>query len=333
MCLRKLFKNFLLFSFFIIPLFSDAKEKREGYKVKYTVIPFDSLWKIANKFGVEVSDIQKWNNLKGNMIREGQTLIIYSRLPYRPMRKKIYIVRKGDSLNKISKKIKVSIKDLFHYNNLKSNKINVGQELTYWSEAPANESESVGRAIDGKLVYGEMLPDGPGYVIQRPSSSYGTNESINYILKCITSFRKKFPKEKDIVIGDISDKNGGKLREHRSHQSGRDVDIGYIANGGKNHKSLINLKPSEINIAKSWFLIQCFLDIKDVQYIFMDYPLQKVFYEYLLKKKKKSKKNLEKYFQYPRGKDANAGIIKHSKGHYSHFHVRFRCPDDDNECR
>jgi len=46
--------------------------KTVNYKVKYG----DSLSKISYKFGVRVSDIRKWNNLKSDLIKVGQNLII-----------------------------------------------------------------------------------------------------------------------------------------------------------------------------------------------------------------------------------------------------------------
>lgn len=72
--------------------FSKAKfEKREKplpdlysidskliYKVKYG----EFLGRIANKFGVNVSDIKRWNNLKSDNIKENQKLIIFpKRIP------------------------------------------------------------------------------------------------------------------------------------------------------------------------------------------------------------------------------------------------------------
>ena len=48
------------------------------YKVKYG----DFLGKIARKFGIKVSDLKRWNNLKSDNIRENQKLIIFpKRIP------------------------------------------------------------------------------------------------------------------------------------------------------------------------------------------------------------------------------------------------------------
>lgn len=48
------------------------------YKVKYG----EFLGKIARKFGVKVSDLKRWNNLKNDNIKENQKLIIFpKRIP------------------------------------------------------------------------------------------------------------------------------------------------------------------------------------------------------------------------------------------------------------
>ena len=39
--------------------------------------------------------------------------------------------------------------------------------------------------------------------------------------------RPQFKHTKVVRIHDISDKNGGHLRDHKGHQNGRDVDISY----------------------------------------------------------------------------------------------------------
>ena len=51
---------------------SSGTQKTQKYKVKKG----DTLTKIAAKYHVKVSDLKKWNKLKSDKIREGQTLII-----------------------------------------------------------------------------------------------------------------------------------------------------------------------------------------------------------------------------------------------------------------
>ena len=49
--------------------------------VYYKVRSGDVLGSIANRYGVRVSDIQEWNNLRGTRINVGQKLIIYTSKP------------------------------------------------------------------------------------------------------------------------------------------------------------------------------------------------------------------------------------------------------------
>ena len=50
-------------------------DKRIRYKVKKG----DFLGKIANKFGVRINDIKRWNSLKSTRLSIGQRLYIYPR--------------------------------------------------------------------------------------------------------------------------------------------------------------------------------------------------------------------------------------------------------------
>ena len=40
--------------------------------------------------------------------------------------------------------------------------------------------------------------------------------------------REQFPDAHVLAVGDISQERGGQITQHRSHQSGRDVDIGLV---------------------------------------------------------------------------------------------------------
>ena len=46
-------------------------------RIRYKVRSGDFLGKIANKFGVRVSDLKRWNNLKSSQLKIGQRLYIY----------------------------------------------------------------------------------------------------------------------------------------------------------------------------------------------------------------------------------------------------------------
>lgn len=124
------------------------KEGGNGESIRYKVVSGDYLGRIANKYHVSVTNLKKWNNLKSNTIRVGQTLIIYSgNGPSTPAASTtsaaaskpstttdssgntIYTVKKGDSLYSIAKNFPgVSANDIMKYNGISSN-IKPGMKL------------------------------------------------------------------------------------------------------------------------------------------------------------------------------------------------------------
>lgn len=89
--------------------------------LRYRVKSGDVLGKIAQKHGVYVSQIKRWNKLSSNTIRVGQRLLIYPRkfpkTTSSAADKKYYTVRSGDSLWSISKKFNgISFEDLKKWN-------------------------------------------------------------------------------------------------------------------------------------------------------------------------------------------------------------------------
>lgn len=118
-------------------------------KITYRVRSGDVLGKIAGKYHVRVSDLRRWNNLHGNMIRVGQRLNIWlkphfasnyksspkNNTPARPKTsvvngKKYHIVQEGESLWSIARIYEnLTIDKLKRMNQLTSNKIKPGQKL------------------------------------------------------------------------------------------------------------------------------------------------------------------------------------------------------------
>lgn len=141
--------------------------------IVYKVKKGDSLIKIAKKFGVKVSDIKKMNRLKSSRIYVGQTLKIpivskgEKQIAKSELRKSkgksfiIYRVKRGDTLIKIAKRFKVSLKDLRRINNLKSDKLHVGQKLKIPVRAAriykSDRGKPASRYISGKRVILEKV--------------------------------------------------------------------------------------------------------------------------------------------------------------------------------
>lgn len=98
--------------------------KSENYTT-YTVVAGDSLYKIANKFGVSVADIKSLNNLSSNLLSIDQVLLI----PSKSQDYITYTVVSGDSLYKIANKFNTSVDTIKKLNNLSSNLLSIGQKI------------------------------------------------------------------------------------------------------------------------------------------------------------------------------------------------------------
>ncbi len=91
---------------------------------QYIVQNDDSLYLIARRFGVSVTDLRRANNIWSGHIYPGQRLIIPGQA-----HQVTYRVQWGDSLYKISRQFGVSISAIRSANNLTSDNLWVGQSL------------------------------------------------------------------------------------------------------------------------------------------------------------------------------------------------------------
>ncbi|MCK9453574.1 MAG: LysM peptidoglycan-binding domain-containing protein [Sulfurimonas sp.] len=116
---------------------SDFKQKyfeeeiKNIYKV-HIVKKGDSLYDIGKKYGVSFKMIKDFNNLQSNIINLKQRLIIPidNKKSIEKINKQIYhFVKRGDTLESISQRYKVSVKSIQLQNNLKDTLIREGERL------------------------------------------------------------------------------------------------------------------------------------------------------------------------------------------------------------
>jgi membrane-bound lytic murein transglycosylase D len=126
-------------------LVKQAEEDRIRYKVRSG----DFLGRIAERYGVSVSQIKQWNGLRSNYLREGQRLTIYPRNRGQaiaavqktvrqessndqsiPAGTKVHTVQSGDSLWTISRKYPgISVENLREWNGISGSKLQPGTKL------------------------------------------------------------------------------------------------------------------------------------------------------------------------------------------------------------
>ena len=91
----------------------------------YVVQNGDSLWKIANKYGITVDELKSLNGLSSNNLTVGQILEV----PSSSSDVSTYTVKAGDSLWNIANKYGITVDELKNLNGLTSNILNIGQVL------------------------------------------------------------------------------------------------------------------------------------------------------------------------------------------------------------
>ena len=123
---------------------AEIQKQAEQNSIRYRVRDGDFLGKIAERYGVRVSQLKQWNGLRSNNLRIGQRLTIYPRkkptssvkpreTPTRTAvanNSKIHEVRSGDSLWTISRKYPgVTIENLRKWNGISGNNLKPGTKL------------------------------------------------------------------------------------------------------------------------------------------------------------------------------------------------------------
>jgi murein DD-endopeptidase MepM/ murein hydrolase activator NlpD len=91
--------------------------------VSYRVENGESLSAIADKFGISRDTIRWANDIKGNVVKEGDELLIL------PVTGVIYYVEKGDTLSEIAKIHKAKTEDILSFNDIDEKKIIAGDRL------------------------------------------------------------------------------------------------------------------------------------------------------------------------------------------------------------
>ncbi|WP_426750490.1 penicillin-insensitive murein endopeptidase [Myxococcus sp. Y35] len=179
-------------------------------------------------------------------------------------------------------------------------------------------SMAVGFAHSGRLVNGKQFPQGDDWIVVTPAGAWATEETVNYLAEAIRDVRARFPNAPPLRVNGMSHKEGGYMRPHKSHQNGRDVDVGFyyptvdpIRTRAREHV---------IDVGLNWALIRSLLIKTDVQLILVDRRVRKVIYDYAVRAGE-DKAWLDSIFN-----DGPTGIVRHARGHRDHFHIRFHNP-------
>lgn len=141
----------------------------------YTVKSGDTLGEIANRSGVSVDNLVKWNNIKDkNLIVVGQALKLKAPVakpqpkPQAKPTAKTYTVKSGDTLSEIADRHGMSISQIASLNNIKNvNLINVGQVLKVTETAKVADKTYTVKSGDVLSVIAQRLGVSVGHLTSK----------------------------------------------------------------------------------------------------------------------------------------------------------------------
>jgi penicillin-insensitive murein endopeptidase len=180
-------------------------------------------------------------------------------------------------------------------------------------------SLSIGTPSRSTLFNGVALPENPHWTVAPNADTWATSETLAAIQTAVDTVYEIFPDSPPIVIGDISDSDGGRLKRHVTHQGGRDVDFGFYYKAGKGAWFAPG-SAANLDLARNWALVRALVTRTDVETILLDTRIQQSLYRYALGLGE-DKAWLDRVFYFVRG--SSDAIIKHVAGHRTHYHVRF----------
>jgi penicillin-insensitive murein endopeptidase len=199
-------------------------------------------------------------------------------------------------------------------------------------------SVSVGYPNRGRLQFGTRISDDQVMRVKESSldSRFGTGELVRLIERAAREVAFRYPSSQ-LTVGDLSLPGGGRFRPHVSHQSGRDVDLGFYLLDRRwtplNPNAFVRLNNQGLgkhwgdlyrfDAARNWALIESLLSDPaiDVQHVFVVNSIKRL----LLRQAVKEHANPELLLR------ARRVIVQPARGapHRTHFHVRIYCADDD----
>ena len=204
-------------------------------------------------------------------------------------------------------------------------------------------SVSYGKPSNGYLVDAARIPDqGEGFttreVWKRRHNRYGTDELIDMVTAVAHRMHTRIMDVR-MVVADLSSLNGGGAYAfHKSHQSGRDVDLLFYMRDAEG-------KPFEadamhqfdrfgkardksglsVDVPRTWLLVKELVTAPEaiVQFVFMYEPISQMLIDYA-----KSKNEPEDVIVKARRALKQPGD---SARHDDHMHVRVYCASDDRQ--
>ncbi len=313
--------------------------------VRHKVQSRETISELAFRHGVAPWEVRAWNDLGDEVerVKRGVRLRIKAARIPPPREKLVYEVQAGDTWGSVAHAFGATAPDVRAYNYPYRGKMKPGSVLTVhsdpilrdWIGASPEDGElvarggvGVGSPDMGSLLGGVRIPDGEGYRLRFPHTAYGTTHAVTELLRALSGFRDNATWPGTLAIGAMSGPRGGPLGHHKSHQTGRDIDIRLPRR--EEVSRYADLIVRRVDWAAAWAFVQA-LSRVDAEVVFLDYKRQKHLYR-AAQAAGADETTIESLLQYPRGAYVRRGLVRHYPGHEKHFHVRFGCGPCEVAC-
>jgi len=326
-------------------------------KITHTVIPGETLESIATRYGASRRDICKYNRIPCDkpLLLGSELTLVAHRWPL-PQQNFEYTTEMGeDSWEELASRFDTSVDRLRLYNPDIEKPV-PGTKITIWADPQISRRENAanpphiniptgalshGSPNDGWLENGIRLPESRDYQRRSTWLLFGSTHTLEVLVNAIARFRHEYHFDGMLVLSDISQKSGRLLRPHKSHQSGRDIDIWLPTIKGAYKDFYLRAdrkpKPPEVHWLAAWALAKSLIDTGEVRYIFLNYGVQEKLFQ-AAQQLGATEQELD-MIQWTPGVSEdnrrNPGIIRHAMGHTGHMHVRFKCSAEEKkgDCR
>jgi penicillin-insensitive murein endopeptidase len=199
-------------------------------------------------------------------------------------------------------------------------------------------SRSLGSPTRGALEGGVALPTGRFVALRNGvTARWGLPVLVGLLERSARRVAKLHP-ESVLLVGDLSTRKGGRLGGHRSHQSGRDADVGFYYTDARERPVLarrfwrvddagrvVGERTVKFDDARNWALVESWLIDPEarIQHVFVADPLRRRLLSHA--------RSVGVYP--PVLHRASLALKQPSRGlaHDDHFHIRIACPRDQRE--
>lgn len=248
-----------------------------------------------------------------------------------------YEIRRGGSMKNVANLFKIYHHEITALNpgvDLEA-ELAPGTKLVVYEKKDGARSESIGFPSSGSLEGAVPMLAGRGRELKAiPWKSWGTAHTVATLDRILDQWAERGSGVQPILVGNLSAREGGRLEPHSTHQSGRDVDLGYLQKLPKGEElNWREMTAANLDAAETWKLLQLLRESKKVEVVFIDRGIQKLLYDWALANGSPSKGALRRWMEYPRPAPVSGAFIQHVNGHTDHLHVRFACTADEPRCK